>query len=220
MGYAQGSYGVSSSTATTTTPVDQRSWLQERFGMTAAQLPFSFEYLDTSAATWPLSETSRSLSNNRVLYTMVWNDPETELTLTVEATEYIDTRAVEWVLWFENTGTTKLAPLSGVLPLNASLAPFAVNLQSLYYARGASDSMTDFATHQVALNTSLTLNTRAGRSSDPTLPFFNLYGPQGGAIVAIGWSGDWKARFNPESNDPTRLAIGMPEMRRRPPRIE
>ena len=35
----------------------------------------------------------------------------------------------------------------------------------------------------------------AGRSSDAVLPYFNLAAAGGGVIVAVGWSGDWQARF-------------------------
>ena len=42
---------------------------------------------------------------------------------------------------------------------------------------------------------SLTLASRAGRSSDPYLPFFNVQLGEAGVIVALGWTGGWQAEF-------------------------
>ena len=35
-----------------------------------------------------------------------------------------------------------------------------------------------------------------GRSSDGQMPFFNLAGQDGGVAMAVGWSGQWEARFH------------------------
>jgi alpha-galactosidase len=48
-----------------------------------------------------------------------------------------------------------------------------------------------------------------GRSSNRTLPFFNLQCGEEGFFTAIGWTGQWSAALDREAGGATRLAAGM-----------
>jgi alpha-galactosidase len=192
-------------------PAPQKSWLQTRLNLPATQIPFSFAYGTTSPTTWSFTEASTDIGNNRTLHTTIYTDPNSPLRLTVEATEYRSTNAVEWVLRFKNTGKSKLAPVSSILPLDYSLGAITPGVQSLFSSNGSTASVSDFESHLTNLASPMVFETHAGRSSDPTLPFFDAFGSQGGDIIAIGWSGDWRARFNPTGGDMSKITAGMPE---------
>ncbi|HEX2948754.1 MAG TPA: alpha-galactosidase, partial [Armatimonadota bacterium] len=53
------------------------------------------------------------------------------------------------------------------------------------------------------------LASRGGRSSCGTLPFFNIAMGEQGIIGAIGWTGDWAARFWREENGSVTACAGM-----------
>lgn len=193
----------------------QVTWLNQRLGLPANKLPFSFNYAGAPATqlqNWKLTESAISRDSNTTVHTATYSDPATGMQVRVVATEYRSTGAVEWLLWFKNTGSTKSPIIDTVLPLNTSLARFQPNviMTRLGYAKGSEADASDFQPYSASTASRLYLSSVDGRSSGRYLPFFNLYGSNGGIIIAIGWSGDWAAEFNPVgSNDSTWVDAGM-----------
>jgi alpha-galactosidase len=48
-----------------------------------------------------------------------------------------------------------------------------------------------------------------GRPSSNEFPYFNVESPAGGMIVAIGWPGQWAAKFSRNGGDELRIAAGQ-----------
>ena len=127
-----------------------------------------------------------------------YTDPATGLEVRIEFTRYVDFDAVEWVLHLTNHGSAETPILE-----NIRVADFAWNHAgtapiTLHHAEGSHAIITDFQPKSTPLEigTPAVFTPFGGRSSDGVLPFFNLAGPEGGLMVAIGWTGQWTASFN------------------------
>ena len=68
---------------------------------------------------------------------------------------------------------------------------------TLHWSEGSHSRVSDFRprTERLVVGKPFTLESFGGRSSDGVMPYFNLATEGGGLIVAVGWSGDWKASF-------------------------
>ena len=134
-------------------------------------------------------------------YTLEYSQPGGPLVVTCEAIAYSDYAAVEWLLYFENTGVTNTPIIEDVWPLDIKTgytSPSALD-NVLHYSRGSSDSTTDFQPMEIALTpgSGTDLAPNEGRSSDGIMPFFNIeHSDSTGQIVAVGWTGQWQASFD------------------------
>ena len=54
---------------------------------------------------WESSRSSRRLDDNRMEHTLTYTDPKSGLVVRCVAVEYLDYPAVEWTLYFKNTGS-------------------------------------------------------------------------------------------------------------------
>ena len=180
------------------------------------QLPFSFTYQGKPSAellkSWKTERQQRELDANRVEHTIVWMDPETGLELLCVAIEYRDFPTVEWTLRFRNSGlqpTPILADIQGIEPRMAAARRRRVHVAPqhrepvlgprLRAARHAAGSQGGHA-HST---------TSGGRSTNSDLPYFNIEWPGGGAIVVLGWPGQWAAEFNRDEAAGLRVRGGQ-----------
>ena len=80
----------------------------------ADALPFTFRYGGKRSgdllAGWLHQRETTSLDTHRIQHTDRWNDPLTGLEIRCVALEYVDHPAVEWTVYFKNTGKT-LTPI-------------------------------------------------------------------------------------------------------------
>ncbi|KPJ62129.1 hypothetical protein AMK68_05280 [candidate division KD3-62 bacterium DG_56] len=74
----------------------------------AVRHPFSFVYggrsSDDLLEAWPHEEHTEELDADRSMTTTTWSDPVTGLRVRWEVIRYADFSALEWLLYFENTG--------------------------------------------------------------------------------------------------------------------
>ncbi len=86
---------------------------------------------------------------------------------------------------------------------------------SLHWSKGSHDSPSDFQPCEDALDKgkTLTLESFGGRSSDGTLPYFNLASQGGGLILALGWTGDWRTFFEALGAGRVRVRAGLQQAR-------
>ena len=86
---------------------------------------------------------------------------------------------------------------------------------SLHWSRGSHDSPSDFQPCEDALGKgkTLALESFGGRSSDGTLPYFNLASRGGGLILAVGWTGDWRTSFESLGAGRVRVRAGLQQAR-------
>ncbi len=211
--------------------------------------PFSFTYGSEKSAellkSWELERSERQLDDRRTEITLTYTDPKTGLSVRCVAVVYRDFPAVEWVLYFKNTGATNTPILSEIRALDSGLPHKRDRTKRdrtavVHYANGSESRVDDFAPMLAPLGPTpvapqapwiekanpLTLSSKEGRSSCGMLPFFNVDAGTKGVIAAIGWTGDWTAKIF-QTDTEVRMDAGMgrthlkllPEEEIRTPRI-
>jgi alpha-galactosidase len=193
-----------------------RRWSEARFAGGGSALPFSFLYEGKPArdrmSSWKVERTARELDRHREERTITWTDTATGLRVRSVVILYRNFPAVEWVLHFANTGPRDTPILENVLALDADFASSAPSGDfTLHYADGSHERITDFRPQEkrLAPGELVKLASFGGRSSDGTLPFFNLAGPgSGGTVIGVGWTGQWAASFA-RRGDAARVQAGM-----------
>lgn len=138
----------------------------------------------------------------------------------LKETFYNEFDACEWVLHFENNSNVNskvfseildgdtLLPLKmtekrrpGFMPKENDVNVISMNgmVPGWYYIEDDKVSATEYNFKREFLDKGTNVrkfaNTGA-RSSEGTMPFFDVNALGSGYIVAVGWSGDWKAEFN------------------------
>lgn len=195
-----------------------RRWVNDHFAIDRALPPISFVLGGRAAEElwsgggWQVDQTSRPLDNQRQEYRISYRDPQSGLAVRCTAVEYLDYSAVEWILHITNTGPTRTPILEKLAPLDWACAGNATGAPALlHYALGDGNSEQSFAPMASVLTpaTPHTFAPNGGRSSDGYLPFFNLQTGAGGTIIAIGWSGQWQARFAGEQSGGVHIQAGM-----------
>lgn len=136
----------------------------------------------------------------------VWEykEPESGLTLEFALTVHPDHPVCEWHTAFSNRGTQPTLRLSHVRSLHLAF-PESGEAARLLRGRGSfntqpqtADSFQDSflpVTDDLTGGAAVCFGARAGRCSDPWMPFFNLKfaGDGGGLVFAVGWPGQWDA---------------------------
>ena len=221
--------------AVTPTPAElhhARAWASANFRSSGPRRelpPFSFVYDGKPSAElfkhWNFSAGPIAHEAGKHVQEFYYRDSSTGLELTCELTIYEDFPAVEWVLYFKNTGSKPTPILEDVRALDAT---FKGREWILHRDLGSNAAPTDFfpVDQPLASGAEIDLAPKAGRSSDTTsLPFFNLTAPPedgcpsqkvrnphqlscGGIMIALGWSGQWSANFHGEQGA-VRLKMGM-----------
>lgn len=121
-----------------------------------------------------------------------------------------DIPAVEVMLRLENRSTVKSPVVSDILPVDTKFPADAGRKTFLHHAKGSDARWDDFLPlfDELWEGRDFTLAPVGGRSSDSVLPFMNLQLGEGGVVIAIGWTGQWMARFRREGAG-IHVAAGM-----------
>ena len=169
-------------------------------------VPFSFVYGGVASAdllkNWQTKvETEKSVGgkNQRA---MTYTDPKTGLELRCEVTSFVDSPAVEWVLYATNKGNADTPILEKLLPLNLDLK-LPEGEVIFHHSHGSTNGPLDFlpVDQVVGTNAVIDLAPSGGRSSDGRMPFFNLEYSGGGVVGAIGWTGQWAFHLQRDKRD-------------------
>ena len=95
-----------------------KEWMIKYFEPESSLQLFSFKYGNRSSVslleTWKVERISKELDEHRTQHELIYNDPKTYLKVYCILTEYKDYPAVEWVLFFENTGDNESLILEDV----------------------------------------------------------------------------------------------------------
>ena len=144
--------------------------------------------------------------------------------LRFQQTDYPEANAVEWQTRLQAPAGTasphyqdlKSADFAVRFPISRSGSEQGV---TLHWSKGSHAEVTDFqpATKALVTGVPITLESFGGRSSDGVLPYFNLACNDGGIIIAVGWSGDWKAGFELQSADRVKITAGLQQSKFRLP---
>jgi alpha-galactosidase len=220
-----------------------RRWASEAFGLPlegpapalSDRFPVSFRYGETPPgggepaearpSAWPMRRDPPQAEPGVTCERVVLADPHTGLECRCEIKIYRDFPAVEWVVYFKNTGATDTPLLADIHPLDVLVPVEAQAACRVHHARGGLTQTDDFAPLETPLTfrqggSTLQLTAGTGKSSTLHLPFFNLElgggdgkptgngGQPTGLIGAIGWTGGWAARFQRQAEG-VRLRAGM-----------
>lgn len=177
-------------------------------------LPFSFRYGDRDGrdvlTAAKRTEESKTLDDGRTQRTITWTDAASGLQVRCVAVEYRDYPTVEWTLHFKNTGTADTPILSGIQALDTGFTR-ADSEFLLHHQAGSQATMDDYRPLQTPLGPGreLRLASSGGRGSDGVWPYFNLDWGGAGAIVALGWPGQWAATFNRDGGQGLHVRAGQ-----------
>lgn len=140
-----------------------------------------------------------------------WRDPKTGLVAAVDVVKHAKFGATEWTLHLKNEGAKRSPLLSEIWSGDFLVDVDPVGRPQLFSSEGSSNKPSDFRPIIEELETEwpMTLASFGGRSSDGTMPYFNVFGGRKGAIVAVGWTGNWKAELKPQGPGKVRVRIGM-----------
>jgi alpha-galactosidase len=184
----------------------KNQWVQEHLTDAKAKPPFSFVY-DGKASDGLLTEWSKKVESgkvdaNRSQRTMTWTDPKTGLEVRCVAVEYADYPAVEWTVWFKNTGTINTPMLEKIQGVDARFERDAKGDEFVLHGiKGDFESAEGYEPYRRPLVPGAEARYAppdgSGKSSDGPAgwPYFNLQTPGGGTIIAVGWPGQWAASF-------------------------
>ncbi|MEN6642242.1 MAG: glycoside hydrolase family 36 protein [Armatimonadia bacterium] len=132
------------------------------------------------------------------------------LTIAAEYRRFDSSEAIEVLLRLTNEGAEPTGIISELQPVDISLPVSGGAGATLHHARGSLCKIDDFEplTTDLPQGGEIALEPNGGRSSNGVLPFMNLQGPEGGLVVAVGWSGQWRAVLS-RGGEAVRLAVGM-----------
>ena len=179
-------------------------------------IPFSFLFDGRPSgellATLKKESTRKQIGPDRTLTLTTWTDAASGLAVTCEMTQFGDFPAVEWMLRFRNAGDKPTPIIENVQAMDLELGPALAGEAAFVVHRtnGAPANPTDFEISEVPLRPggALVLSAGGGRSSNRDFPFFRVDTGAGAVIVAVGWSGQWKAEFQcQEAAGATRLRM-------------
>lgn len=188
----------------------------------ARAAPFSFVYGGQSSGSFLAGwDYSARESTDGQGYVASYTDPQTRLRIDCEIKTHPDTAAADWVLRLTNTGDRDTPIIEDLLPLDAGVLAGGATGGSpaiLRWSNGDRFARDAFLPHDEKLEQG---KARAfqGYSSmhrvppeevkNYCFPFFNIQVPGGGMILAVGWTGKWKAEFQQDKDGTVHARAGM-----------
>jgi len=181
--------------------------------------PISFTYGGRPSAellsAWPRTHVQEKIDEARTRHTIAWADKHTGLSVRCVAVEYHDFPTVEWTGYFKNTGRKDTPVLVDIQALDTSFVRGTRGEFLLHHHVGSVATMDDYRPLQTPLrpNDSRQFAPSSGRGSDGVWPYFNIEWPGAGAIVAVGWPGQWAATFRRDSAAGLHVRAGQQRTR-------
>lgn len=139
-------------------------------------------------------KTDKNSKNGEETVTVIEYTPQTSdkapITFTITSVYYPDYAAYDWVIYFTNNHAEKETPIISDIQ---SVVKFQGEDPYVY---GYSGDPTGF----LPLNFKVTDQARIiapedGRSTNYAFPYWNMEYGNGGALIAVGWAGQWQASF-------------------------
>ncbi|MFA6241297.1 MAG: NPCBM/NEW2 domain-containing protein, partial [Candidatus Hydrogenedentales bacterium] len=181
-------------------------------------LPFNFAYngkpFAEQAMTWMKKDVVHEADTDgeRTHFAITWVDPATKLEVQALAVSYKSYPVVEWSLNFKNAGSADTPIIENIQPLDVRMERGDRGEFTLHHARGSSCKQNDFEPLQtpLAANGTLRLASEGGRSTSGVMPYFNIESTcNDGALVAVGWPGQWAADFKCDAANGLHLTAGQ-----------
>lgn len=160
---------------------------------------------------WTRTTQEQALSPNVSRREVTYADPATGLEIRVQADQFKDYPAVEWVAYLTNHGNAQTPIIENILPMDGILPVSTSGSATLHWAKGGVSTFDDFMPQTTTLKPGekTRLQPGGGRSSNSVLPFFSIEGIDSGVVAAIGWTGEWAAEFGCDALGQVSLKAGM-----------
>lgn len=192
-----------------------KRWVAGHLGQKRATLPFSFTYDGKSSAellaTWNAQFAEKKLDRHRTERTLSYADPKTGLRVRCIAVAYNDYPTVEWTLYFENAGRADSPILENIRAIDTGFTRADKGEFTLHGNRGDDTTALSYQPYDVALppGTVKHLASGGGKSTFGDYPYFNVEWADQGAIVVLGWPGQWAAEFSRDNGTGLRVSGGQ-----------
>ena len=165
------------------------------------RLPVSFRYGGVPVRgiprEWSPTATGRVTGPATLDRVYEGRDPDTGLGIRVEVVRYSGFPVVEWTAWLTNHSAEPTPVVQDLLGLDAS---FTGDAPALEHGNGDFYSGDGYSWQTTSLHgrEPIELAPSGGRPCDGAFPYFRLAFDGGGLTLAVGWPGQWAARFSPE----------------------
>ena len=182
-------------------------WVQKH--IVGDEFPFSFIYGKRHSKdllpAWERGFSQSTDESGATRYTARWTDPETGLEATCSAASHRDYPAIEWTLYLKNNGTASTPIIENIQGLDVYFErqptpenKYVSNEKFILRAfRGDTYSCRAFEplTFDIDMFRHARFAPPGGKPTAGTIPYFNLQIENRGAIIVIGWPGQWAASF-------------------------
>ena len=200
--------------------INVENWINSRFRK-GQNPPFSFNLNSIPSGrfikNWKYSATKQESSDAGVIKRrFTYSDNKTGIKIECDVTGFKDFNAVEWVLHITNTSKQNTPEISNIRESNINFKYSTGGNFTLHYAEGSTAKATDFQPlgKKLSAGEFFSMEPTGGRSSQSAFPFFNIESPaKQGIMVAIGWSGTWKAELKCTSNKNITLTTGIRDLK-------
>lgn len=192
----------------------RRHWAEDNLSDSAAAPPFSFTYNGQPSsellASWDRTYSTCRLDDKGTQRMLTYTDPATGLQIKCVSVEYDAYPTLEWTVYLTNTSSADTPIIENLQALNATLN-IGLADPVLHYNVGSLAQQSDYQPVDASLanGTSVRLGASGGRPSESYLPYVNIEAEGSGAILAIGWPGQWTALFTGRPNGAVEIIAGQ-----------
>ncbi len=185
--------------ATSAESQEKNQWVKQRLLNGAPPFAFIFDGKPSASLlpTWTRKSDSKPLDHGCTQHTAIWTDPKTGLEVRCIAVEYSVFPAVEWTIYFRNTGKADTPILQCVQALDTWWERAEGSEFVLRGSKGDTFAPDSYEPYEYTLgpHTNKKFTPVGGRPTNGTFPYYNLQMPGGGVFLAVGWPGQWVASF-------------------------
>lgn len=189
-------------------------WAKGNMGSAVSTTPFSFVYDGKPSSellkTWKSNYAVASLDGRRVQQVTTWTDPKTGIQLRCVAVTYKEFPTIEWTLYFKNKGSADTPIIENIQSLDIQISG-KPGLQPVLHHNNGDGTPNAFGPLQTPLKpgASQRFASRGGRPTDLCWPYYNIEWGGQGAIVVLGWSGQWATKFVRDEGAELRITGGQ-----------
>ena len=196
----------------------KNDWIQRNLLAGTNAPPFSFNYDGLSSSTllasWVRAQTDTILDATRTRHILTWTNAGSPLQVQCVAVEYSDYPVVEWTVYLKNIGTANTPLVQNIQGLDTTFLRTSGPEFVLNGNQGDFQAADSYEPLQFTLTPGTVKNFAppgTGKSCDGPngWPYWNLQVPGGGAIMAVGWPGQWAGSFTRDAATSLRVQAGQ-----------
>ena len=218
-----GAFTLHAATSTAEENAAAAAWAQSHVYANPERTAFSFTLGGKSSGAllrdWKRTDVTRELDAQRRERTLTWIDAATGIEVRLVSNEYVGFPVVEWTVWIKNSGNANSLLFENIQGLECTLAASGADAFSLHGIRGDTCVAESFRPwiRELKAGAHHTFSPPAkggyasGKSSDGPdgWPYWNLQTPGGGMILAVGWPGQWEAKFERSEDGSLHVKAGQ-----------